>query len=218
LISKYKFIKGGYSLKNYINWLKYNWQKSAIMVLIYVLITLVPLYSILNPVQFMILLAFPLYLIHEIEEYILPGGFENFFNNNLLKVSTENKIVPIDEDVVFWINFIYIWLVVPVVAGLSFVNINIALWIPYFFIFQAVAHLVMGIVGKMILNPGIRSSFFLHIPYAIYLIYLLDINNHLTNPYFNIHLVIGFAFNLILPLVAKFIILPRFNNRINKTP
>jgi len=64
--------------------------------------------------DFMLLLAFPLYLVHEIEEYIFPGGFSKFFNENLLNVSTDNKIVPIDREVVFWLNLIYIWLILPI--------------------------------------------------------------------------------------------------------
>ncbi len=70
---------------NYLEWVKDNWQKSAILVLIYVLVSLLPLYFKLEGIEFMILLAFPLYLVHEIEEYILPGGFSSFFNKNLLK-------------------------------------------------------------------------------------------------------------------------------------
>jgi len=56
----------------------------------------------------MLLLAFPLYLVHEIEEYILPGGFVEFFNKNLLKVNADDKIVPVDREVSLWINlFLY---------------------------------------------------------------------------------------------------------------
>lgn len=94
--------------KNYIEWVKDNWQKSAILILIYTLAMIVPMYFRLNFVEFMLLLAFPLYLVHEIEEYILPGGFAKFFNENLLKVNSDDKIVPVDREVIFWINMIYI--------------------------------------------------------------------------------------------------------------
>ena len=201
---------------NYIEWVKDNWQKSAILVLVYVLITVVPLYSKLNLINFMLLLAFPLYLVHEIEEYILPGGFSEFFNENLLKVNINNKILPIDREVIFWINLIYIWLTIPVFSGLGFINIKFAAWIPYFFIFQGLSHLGMGIVGKKILNAGIRSSFILHIPYSIIMINLLIANGVFTNPYINIYMVIGFLFNGSLPLFAKFIVMPRYHKLLNE--
>ena len=200
-------------MRKYIEWVKDNWQKAAILVLIYVLATIIPLYSRVDLLEFMLLLAFPLYLIHEIEEYILPGGFARFFNRNLLKIEDDDKIVPVDREVIFWLNLIYIWIVIPLFVVLSFINMKFAAWIPYFFLFQAIGHLIMGIVGKMILNPGIRSSFLLHIPYAIFVIFLLNVERVIANPYVNIYMGIGFVFNLLLPLFAKFIVLPRYHKR-----
>ncbi len=199
-------------MKNYIEWIKDYWQKSAVLILIYIIATLIPIYSRLELIEFLLLLSFPLYLAHEIEEYILPGGFPKFFNENLLQVDSKNKVQPIDREVIFWINMIYIWFVIPVFSFLGFYNLKLASWIPYFFIFQALSHLVMGIKGKMILNPGIRSSFLLHIPYSIFMIYLLSKPEVgiISNPYVNTYMVIGFLFNGLLPLMAKFIILPRY--------
>jgi len=161
------------------------------------------------------LLSFPLYIIHEIEEYILPGGFPSFFNKNLLKANPEDSIVPIDREVIFWINFIFIWLLVPIFSTLSLFNVKFGAWIPYFLIFQALAHLAMGIKGKMLLNPGIRSSFILHIPISIVMIYLLNTNEVITNPYLNVYMLIGFLLNLVLPILAKFIIMPRYRKKLN---
>ena len=88
-------------------------------------------------------------------------------------------------------------------SGLGIYNLKFAAWIPYFLIFQGVSHLGMGIVGKRILNPGIRSSFILHIPYAIIMSNLLINNEVLVNPYINIYMVIGFIFNGSLAVFAK---------------
>ena len=75
-------------MKNsYVEWVKDNWQKSAILILIYTLVSILPLYSRLDLVEFMLLLAFPLYLAHEIEEYISTFPFKmcltNFIKANL---------------------------------------------------------------------------------------------------------------------------------------
>jgi hypothetical protein len=113
-------------INNYVEWIKDNWQKSAVLVLIYVLATIIPLYSRIDLIEFMLLFAFPLYLVHEIEEYILPGGFARFFNENLLKVDSHEKILPIDREAIFWINMIYIWLVIPIFSGLGVYNIRFA--------------------------------------------------------------------------------------------
>jgi len=71
----------------------------------------------------------------------------------------------------------------------------------------------MGIKGKMILNPGIRSSFILHVLYAIIMINLFVDKDILANPYINIYMAIGFVFNLLLPILAKTVILPRYYKR-----
>lgn len=201
---------------SYIEWAKENWQKSAILVLIYVVVSLVPLFHRMELVEFLILMSFPLYLIHEIEEYILPGGFPAFFNSNLLKVNPEDYIVPVDKEVIFWINFIYIWLVIPVFSGLSLVDLKFGAWIPYFLFFQAISHLAMGIKGKMLINPGIRTSFLLHVPTSIVTIYLLNTKGVVGNPYLNVYMIIGLLFNLLLPLFAKFIIIPRYHRRLRE--
>ncbi|MCH4889058.1 HXXEE domain-containing protein [Acidaminobacter sp. JC074] len=202
--------------KLYLDWLMDNWQKAAILVLIYVISSIVPLYSKIEMMDFLLLLAFPLYLIHEIEEYILPGGFTEFFNENLLKVKSDQPIIPIDREVVFWINLIYIWLIIPLFVGFGLHNIKYAAWLPYFFFFQAIAHLAMGIKGGMLINPGIRSSFLLHMPYAVFMIKLLRDQGVIDSPYFNIYAVIGLLFNLLLPIFAKFVILPRYHKRLDK--
>ncbi len=202
--------------KRYFIWVKEHWQKASILVFIYIMFTLLPLYFTLEFIEFMLLLAFPLYLIHEIEEYIIPGGFDRFFNENLLGISCDSKIVPVDESVIFWINFIYIWLTIPLFSALGFLHLSFSAWIPYFFIFQAFGHLVMGVKGKKLINPGIRSSFILHLPYAFIMIHQLYKNNIIHNVYWNFYLVIGFAFNILLPVFAKYYILPRYYKRIKE--
>ncbi len=204
----------------YLEWIKNHWQNSAILVLVYIIVTLIPVFFRLELIEFMLLLAFPLYLVHEIEEYILPGGFDDFFNKNLLNINPSDAIVPIDKTAVFWINFIFIWLVIPIFSGLGFIHLSFSAWIPYFLIFQGLSHLAMGLKGKKIINPGIRSSFILHLPYAFIMISLYKSSGIIHHPIMNIHLVIGFIFNGLLPVIAvmpnKYGIMSRYRRRIEK--
>jgi len=59
---------------------------------------------------------------------------------------------------------------------------------PYFFIFQAVVHLILGIVGKRFLNPGMVSAWLVHVPWGIWTIWLLVQAGVITNPYWNDYL------------------------------
>ena len=57
---------------------------------------------------------------------------------------------------------------------------------PYFFILQAVVHLMLGIVGKRLLNPGMVSAWLVHVPWGIWTIWLLVRAGVITNPYWNL--------------------------------
>jgi hypothetical protein len=56
---------------------------------------------------------------------------------------------------------------------------------PNFYIFQAVIHLVLGIVGGRLLNPGMLTSWLVHVPWAIWTIGLLIRAGVVANPYWN---------------------------------
>ena len=95
----------------------------------------------LDTLGLLIFLAFPIYVVHEIEEYYLPGGFTDFFNKNIFKVNPSSPIQPLDREVIFWINAIYVYVFLPLGAllytihplyaawGLSPVRIGIGRWL-----------------------------------------------------------------------------------------
>lgn len=206
--------------QTFFGWFKSNWQKVGIIVGVYYTLVLLAFYTRIDVIYFAIFLSFPLYILHECEEYLLPGGFSKFFNENILGVKITDEIIPVDEEAVFWINILYVWVPLPIFSLLSTYNLVFAAWLPYFFIFQAVAHIGMGIKGKMLVNPGIRSSLLIHLPYAIWLIALFRANGVIESPIFNIHLVIGIALNLLLPIIAmmpnKFGLMNRYHRRISE--
>jgi hypothetical protein len=50
-------------------------------------------------------------MLHETEEYIFPGGFGPFFNIDIFKLDTPDA--PIDENFIFYINVLLIWIILP---------------------------------------------------------------------------------------------------------
>ena len=52
-------------------------------------------------VLFLLLLQTPLYMLHETEEYIFPGGFGKFFNMDIMKFKTPDKPLALIESFVF---------------------------------------------------------------------------------------------------------------------
>ncbi|AUC15500.1 hypothetical protein BTO06_10265 [Tenacibaculum sp. SZ-18] len=132
--------------------------------------------------MFLIWLQFVIYLVHQFEEYVLPGGFLEFLNKELLG-SAESDF-PADKKFSFWINIPIIFVGYPVSAILSgYIDLSIGIWTAYFSIINAMSHVGMFLKHKY--NPGFFISLFLNIPVGIYTIYyfvsqnLISLNSHI---------------------------------------
>lgn len=206
------------NVKNLYNWFVDYWQWVGIILFIYLTIYLSLIVLPQNIILYGLLMIFPIYILHEFEEYLVPGGFPEFFNLKIFKVKRKD-VVPIDEPAIFWINILLIWILLPIGGFLSLINIKFGIWMPYFLIFQAISHVLLGIKGKKILNPGMISSWVIHVPFSIWLLNEL-LSQGIITSYLNIHLLIGIAVNAILPIIGfgpfKFSLLNRYKKRILK--
>ena len=170
------------TLKGYFIWFKENWPKVGAIVGLFLTIYLVVLVLPKSTLLFALLMSTPLYMLHEIDEYVFPGGFAQFLNKNIYKMDPENGLL--DPTAVFWGNMI-VWFFFSLASLNAVADPTQAAWIPYFFIFQAVIHLILGIVGKRFLNPGMVSAWLVHVPWGIWMIWLLVQAGVITNPYWN---------------------------------
>ena len=175
------------TLKEYYFWFKENWQKTGVIVSIFLTIYLVVIVLPKSTVLFALLMSTPLYMLHEIDEYIFPGGFAQFMNKNIYKMDPETGLV--DSTAIFWINMV-VWFFFPLASlnAVAKADLTQAAWIPYFFIFQAVIHVILGIVGKRFFNPGMVSAWLVHVPWGIWTIWLLIRAGVIVNPYWNEYL------------------------------
>ncbi len=157
-----------------MKWLYNNWYKSTIFIAIYLLITLWLFVLKSDYALFLIWLQFVIYLFHQFEEYILPGGFVKFFNNKILDSNKDNY--PLDDKASFWINIPIIYIAYPLSAILAgYVDISIGIWTAYFSIINAISH--VGMFFKYRYNPGFFVSLFLNIPVGMYTIYYFNTQN-----------------------------------------
>jgi len=173
------------TLKGYFFWFKENWPKTGVIVGIFLTIYLVVLVLPKSTLLFALLMSTPLYMLHEIDEYIIPGGFAQFLNHNIYKMDPENGML--DSSAVFWGNMI-VWFFFSLASLNAVTDLTQAAWVPYFFIFQAVIHLILGLVGKRFLNPGMVSAWLVHVPWGIWTIWLLVQAGVIANPYWNNYL------------------------------
>ena len=131
---------------------------------------------------------------------IFPGGFGKFFNTRIFNLETEDK--PVDENFIFYVNVILIWIILPAFGLLSTINYSFGLWIPYFSFFAGVAHVALALKARKIYNPGLLVSLFINIPVGFWSVLYLLGQGIIENFFLNIHFVIGLALNAILPMMG----------------
>ncbi|MGB7968828.1 MAG: HXXEE domain-containing protein [Methanobacterium sp.] len=151
------------------NWLYKNWAKLCIILSIILAIIILLVVKTNNILLFLIWIQIPIYLLHQFEEHSWPGGFKNFVNKEIFNVEVGEY--PLNDINIFWINVPIIWVLMPIFASLSYVNLFFGLWIPYFAVFNSLTH-VIGAVVKRKYNPGLFVSVVLGIPVAIYTLWL----------------------------------------------
>jgi len=184
----------------YYGWLKANWAKVGLILSLYLFIFLIIFVRKTNFFAFLILLQTPLYMIHEAEEYIFPGGFGKFFNMDIFKLKTENE--PMDENFIFFVNVGLVWVILPFFGLLSLIDIQYGLWVPYFSLFAGVAHIPLAIKARKIYNPGLVVSLLLNIPVGTGVILFFVKQQIIQNAILNPHLLIGLGANLLLPVAG----------------
>jgi len=188
------------TIAEYYKWLKKEWAKVGVILAIFLFVILFVIVRHYDFVVFILLLQTPLYMLHQTEEYIFPGEFGKFFNTKIFNLETEDK--PLDENFIFYVNVILIWIVLPIFALLSTSNYQYGLWIPYFSFFAGIAHVALAIKAKKLYNPGLIVSLFINIPVGLWSILYLIRVGEINNFFFNPHILIGLGTNLILPVMG----------------
>ncbi len=124
------------------------------------------------------------YLIHEFEEHVIPGGFKDYINHRVFAPMLERKLppgralptgdFPLTDRSVFWINIVFIWILFPLAAmAAGRIDIRFGLLLPWFGIVNAITHIVVAI-AKRGYNPGLVVSLVLNIPTGIWTLAVLS--------------------------------------------
>jgi len=188
------------TIQQYFAWLKRDWAKAGFPISIFLFVFLFAFIKDTDFILFLLLLQTPLYMIHQTEEYIFPGGFGRFFNIDILKLDTPDK--PVNENFIFYVNVGLIWIILPLFGLLAATDYQYGLWIPYFSFFAGVAHIALGIKARKRYNPGLVISLLLNIPVGAWSVLYLVNQGVLPNIFLNPYLVIGLGVNLVLPVVG----------------
>ncbi len=188
------------SISEYYRWLKRDWAKAGLVVSIFLFVFLFVFVRKMDFVVFVLLLQTPLYMLHQAEEYIFPGGFGEFFNKHIFKLETEDG--PLDENFIFLVNILYIWILLPLFGILTTIDYRYGLWLPYFSFFAGIAHIALALRAGKLYNPGLIVSLVINIPVGLWAILFLIKKGILSDFFLNPHILIGLGVNLLLPVMG----------------
>jgi Protein of unknown function with HXXEE motif len=146
------------------NWLYDNWAKLSVFLAIIVTILIYVFVKPENIVLFLIWIQLPIYLLHQFEEHNWKG-FKNYINRKVFKVKEGD--FPLNDKIIFWVNIPIVWILIPIFASLSSINLMFGLWIPYFAVFNSLTHVIVSIRNREY-NPGLIVSIILGIPVGVY--------------------------------------------------
>ena len=154
----------------------------------------------LVPTQRLMSVFFMLLLLHEFEEYVLPGGFPAAMNIGLMGEKTDFGKYPLNELSAFIVNVVLAYHLY--ICGFIFHDVLwLGIFIAYFTMAQVVIHCI--VINRKLstwYSPGCASALFALVPFAIY--YLCYIAEHFDFPTFY-----WWAPLIAFPLVAVVMIL-----------
>lgn len=145
-----------------------NWAKAAPVLAVAASVLLFVLFRPSQP-MFWALVNIPLYLFHQTEEHLWPGGFKRYINQ-VVKGLPEGEATLTDKQI-FWINIALVWIAFAAFAALAFVNIGFGLLIIVFSIINCLTHIAEALRRRR-WNPGLvmASIQFLVSLYAAYFV------------------------------------------------
>ncbi len=129
-----------------------------------------------SQIQVVLIYSFMALLIHQLEEYALPGGFPGIFNISVLGERAVPERYPLNANQCLIVN---VFLAYPFyLAAILLPNV---IWLGIaqvlFGMLQLIVHgLLINVRMKSLYNPGLASVVFLHMPIGIY--YLWYVTAH----------------------------------------
>lgn len=141
------------------------------------------------------------YMLHQIEEHLWPGGFRQFANAKVFKSGNDNW--PVDIGGVALINIGFVWL--PVVLAVIFPGalrwIGLC-WIGLTLI-NALTHIV-STIRLHVYNPGLVTSIVLFLPFTIFVLALEAQRGMLSGAEIGLILVAGILLHI--PVAGLFVV------------
>lgn len=182
-----------------------NWPRIGIICAIFILLMLfLNSNAPIGSFEWFYWFSLPLYMIHQFEEYVYPGGFKEDLNKILLGENASGEVLT--EKRAFFINIVFIWSLTPVLITLGKIAIlgELAIIFPTVLMtlvaFNGFIHLGATIRFKRY-NPGVIVSVVGNIPLGLYVLIGLGVTGTANVLFLIIGIIIGIISHMVLFVV-----------------
>jgi Protein of unknown function with HXXEE motif len=142
-----------------------------------------------------------IYMLHQIEEHLWPGGFRQFTNAHVFESGRDDW--PVDPGGVALVNIGYVWL--PVAAAALFPQtlrwVGLA-WVGLTLI-NAITHIVTSIRFRGY-NPGLVTSIVLFVPFTVWVLMHEAAHGLLSGTEIGLIVLLGLVLHI--PVAALFVV------------
>ncbi len=191
-----------------LRWLYANWMKATPFLAVYTFVLVWLYVKDQNYALFLIWVQGIIYWVHEFEEYVCPGGFLKFFNNNTMRCIRDDY--PMTDVGSFWINIPLVYIAMPFSAVLAhFFGLEWGIWTALFSVLNGLGHVGFWAIFGRKYNPGLCASLLLNIPFGIYAIHYFVTNLHFSATVYIASAVVGILAQASMMIYAFGVLLPR---------
>ena len=179
-----------------------NWQKALPALALIGIATWIALFrDTPTSTQSLFFALLVIYMLHQTEEHLWPGGFCQFTNAHVFKSGNDDR--PVDIGGVALVNIGWVWLPVGAAALMP----NTLYWIGLGWIgltlVNAITHIVSSIRFR-IYNPGLITSIVLFVPFTVWFLAIEYARGALSGADIGVTLLLGVVLHI--PVAALFVV------------
>ncbi len=144
------------------------------------------------------LLSLAFLMLHQFEEYVYPGGFQQYFNTRIYNPFGffKNKI---SDNAVIWVNVVFGWGVYGIVAFFFHNNHTVVMIFVAVLLINGIMHFGLAFSTRNY-NPGVVTGAMLFIPLSIYSAIKLKETGVMALPEILMVLPYAAGFSLLIPI------------------
>lgn len=191
-----------------MNFIRNRWYQVGLALAVILTVVLVYQQDSISSFRLLLTISFISLLLHQVEEYWLPGYFPRMINTVMFKSKTPDRY-PLNTNTALIINLVIGWLL----YILAIIFAESAIWLAIITITISagnfLAHtFLFNIKGKTFYNPGMATSILLFLPITVYFFKFLSNHDLLQPTTLIIGLILGIIVNYfgilrLIPALSK---------------